>query len=253
MMLKGKVAVVTGAASGIGLAIALKFISEGAYVVLVDMDAKALDEATRNVKAGTFLALECNVTQPEEVENVLIQTLSRFGSIDILVNNAGIASVGTVENTSFDDFNKVMTVNVSGVFHFLKYAIPHLITSKGVILNMASIASKLGLSERFAYSASKGAVLSMTYSVAKDYVSHGVRCNCLCPARIYTPFVEGYLDKNYPDNKQEIFDTLSQYQPIGRMGKPEEVADAALFFCSDKSGFVTGNAFDFDGGVTNIR
>ncbi len=252
-MLEGKVAVVTGSASGIGLAIAQAFGKEGARVVLVDLDQGALDEAKKHFNEDAVLSVTCNVTQPDQVKKALTQAASHFGGIDILVNNAGIASIGTVETTSEDDFNKVMAVNVNGVFNFMKYAIPYLVESKGVILNMASIASKLGLADRFAYSASKGAVLSMTYSVAKDFVSQGVRCNCLCPARIYTPFVEGYLNKHYPDNKEEMFNTLSQYQPIGRMGTPDEVANAAVFLCSDKASFVTGNAFDFDGGVTNIR
>ncbi|WP_434354837.1 SDR family oxidoreductase [Parasalinivibrio latis] len=253
MMLEAKIAVVTGSASGIGLAIARAFAKEGARLALIDLDNSALEKARREFDTDATLCIPCNVTDPEQVEKALVQVSEYFGGIDILVNNAGIASIGTVETTTEDDFNKVMAVNVNGVFNFMKYAIPYLVESKGVILNMASIASKLGLSDRFAYSASKGAVLSMTYSVAKDFVSQGVRCNCLCPARIYTPFVEGYLNKHYPDNRDEMFATISNYQPIGRMGTPDEVADAAVFLCSDKASFVTGNAFDFDGGVTNIR
>jgi NAD(P)-dependent dehydrogenase (short-subunit alcohol dehydrogenase family) len=174
--------------------------------------------------------------------------------VDILVNNAGIAHIGTVVTTGPEDFDRILNVNVKGVYHCLHAVIPGMLERKsGVILNMSSIAAVAGLADRFAYSTSKGAVHTMTFSVAADYIKDGIRCNCICPARVHTPFVDGYLENNYPDNKQEMFEKLSAAQPIGRMASPAEVAEMALYLCSDDAGFITGQAFPLDGGYMNIR
>lgn len=248
-----KVVLVTGAASGIGLAIAKAFAEEGANLVLVDRNKDELLAVQESFEAGKSLALTCDVTDAENVQRAVEAAVSHYGKLDCLINNAGIASIGNIENTTESEFKRVMDVNVNGVYNLIKSSIPFLKQSKGVIINMASIASKMGLDDRLAYSTSKGAVMAMTYSVAKDYIKDGIRCNCLCPARIHTPFVDGYLDKNYPDNKEEMFKKLSEFQPIGRMGDPKEVANAAVFLCSDKAKFITGLALDIDGGVTTLR
>ena len=170
----------------------------------------------------------------------------------MVVNNAGIASIGTVLECSSDEMDKIYNVNIKGVYNCLQAAVAAMKENGGSIINMASIASKIGIADRFAYSMSKGAVLSMTLSIAKDFINDGIRCNCICPARIHTPFVDGYLEKNYPDSKDEKFKELSTYQPIGRMGTPDEVANLALYLASDASAFCTGSSYDIDGGVMSL-
>jgi NAD(P)-dependent dehydrogenase (short-subunit alcohol dehydrogenase family) len=172
------------------------------------------------------------------------------GRLDILVNNAGIAHIGTVESTTEADLDRIYAVNVKGVHLCSQAGVPMMLRGGGgVILNLASIASLIGLTDRFAYSMSKGAVLAMTRSIAVDYVKQGIRCNCVCPARVHTPFVDGFLRDAYPGREQEMFKELSEYQPIGRMAEPEEVAALALYLCSDEASFITGQAYPIDGGV----
>jgi 2-keto-3-deoxy-L-fuconate dehydrogenase len=173
--------------------------------------------------------------------------------VDILVNNAGISQVGTLESTSEEDFDRIFRVNVKGMYNCMFALIPHLKTRGGIILNMASIAASTGLSDRFAYSMTKGAVVSMTYSVARDYLQHNIRCNCISPARVHTPFVDGYLRQNYPGREAEIFKKLSETQPIGRMAQPREVADLALFLCSEEAAFITGTDYPIDGGFFKLH
>ncbi len=174
--------------------------------------------------------------------------------MDILVNNAGIASIGNIEATTPEEMDRIYAVNVKGVYHCLRAAIPKMKSKgKGVILNMASVASKVGIQDRFAYSMSKGAVLTMTLSVARDYIDDGIRCNCLCPGRVHTPFVDSFVEKHYADNKEEMMEKLSRYQPIGRMGQPQEIAALAAFVCSDEAEFITGSAYDIDGGFTLLK
>ncbi len=174
----------------------------------------------------------------------------RAGRPHILVNNAGIAHVGTAANTSEQDLDRVYSVNVKGVYLCSQAAVGRMLSGGGgVILNLASIASLIGLKDRFAYSMSKGAVLAMTRSIAVDYVKQNIRCNCICPARVHTPFVDGYLRENYPGREQEMLRELSEYQPVGRMGTAEEVAALALYLCSDEASFITGQAYPIDGGV----
>jgi 2-keto-3-deoxy-L-fuconate dehydrogenase len=251
--LDGKNAIVTGAGSGIGLAIASTFAQNGARVYALDRDLKSASAAAEKIRAagGKASALECDVAVAASVQAAFARIDSSDASrIDILVNNAGIAHIGTVETTSEEDLDRIYSVNVKGIFLCSQAAVRRMLaTGGGVILNMASIASLIGLTDRFAYSMSKGAVLTMTRSIAVDYVKRGIRCNCICPARVHTPFVDGYLRTTYPGREAEMFRQLSEYQPLGRMGTPEEVAALALYLCSDEASFITGQAYPIDGGV----
>jgi len=193
------------------------------------------------------------VTNPPQVRETFLHIFARE-RVSILVNNAGISHIGTVETTTEEDFERVLRVNVKGIYNGLQACVGHMkANGGGVILNMASIAGSAGLADRFAYSASKGAVIAMTYSVAKDYLQYKIRCNCISPARVHTPFVDDYLQRSYPGREREMYDKLAHSQPVGRMGKPEEVASLALFLCSDEASFITGVDYPLDGGYFNLR
>ena len=252
--LNGKRAVVTGAASGIGLAIAELFASQGAAVVLIDQSQERLDAAVANIQQKTHQAISgfaCDVASEESVQRAFSEIAT---PIDILVNCAGVAHVGTLLSTPAAEFERLFAVNVRGTYLCMQAAIkPMLETSCGTILNMASIAATTGLADRFAYSMTKGAVLSMTLSVAKDYIAQGIRCNCISPARVHTPFVDGFVARNYPGHEAEKMNDLARSQPIGRMGKPEEIAALALYLCSDAASFITGADYPIDGGYFNLR
>lgn len=246
-----KTAIVTGAGSGIGRSIALVFARHGARVAALDRDEAGLAGTRAASDEGVEIeTVPCDVTSRAGVEQAFARVHERFGSIDVLVNNAGIAHVGDLEHTTDEAFDRVLDVNVRGVYLCARTAVPRMLEQGGgVILNMCSIAALIGVEDRFAYSTSKGAVLSMTYSIAVDYMARNIRCNCICPARIHTPFVDNFIAKNYPGKEAEVFERLSRYQPIGRMGTPEEVAAMALYLCSDEASFITGAAFPIDGGV----
>jgi 2-keto-3-deoxy-L-fuconate dehydrogenase len=250
--LKNKSAIITGGGSGIGKAIAILFAQQGATVHIIELDATASSAAASEITSagGTAFGHTCDVSKQQQV----LDTCNAIGQVDILVNNAGIAHIGSADTTQEADFDRVMNVNVKGAYNCLFAVIP-LMKAKGggVILNTASIAASVGLVDRFAYSTSKGAIFAMTLSVARDYLHDNIRCNSISPARIHTPFVDGFIAKNYPDNQEEIFDKLSKSQPIGRMGKPEEVAALALYLCSDEAGFITGSDYPIDGGFITIN
>jgi len=247
-----KVAAVTGAGSGIGEAIALLFARQGAQVAVIDVDEDAARHTADRINAagGQARVLRADVTDRASVHAAFVNVDADLGRLDVLVNNAGIIHIGTVETTPEEDFDRVYRVNVKGVYLCTQAALPLMLRGGGgVILNMCSIAALVGIPDRFAYSMTKGAVLTMTRSIAVDYMKKNVRCNCICPARVHTPFVDGYLAANYPGREREVFDQLSAYQPLGRMGTPEEVAQMALYLCSDEAAFITGQAFPIDGGV----
>lgn len=253
--LKNKVAIITGGGSGIGKAISLTFAEQGAKVHILDSNLEAAKETVKKINTlnGIAEAHQCDVSSQSNVNNIVI-AITLNDTIDILINNAGIAHVGNIEAVEEADLDRLYNVNVKGVYNCIKASLSSLKENDGgVILNLASIASSVGVNNRFAYSMTKGAVLTMTYSVAKDYLLEGIRCNCISPARIHTPFVDGFISKNYPGKEVEMFENLSKTQPIGRMGKPQEIADLALFLCSDEAKFITGSDYAIDGGFIKLN
>ncbi len=248
----GRTALVTGGGSGIGRAIALRLAGDGAEILILEARAEPAEAVAAEIRAAGGVAREIVADVSDTA--AMRAAFAGIERLHILVNNAGIAHVGNVLDTTPEDFDRVCAVNVKGVYHGLHFGVPKLLASGGgAIVNLASIASKLGLADRFAYGMSKGAVLTMTLSVARDLVGRGVRCNCVCPARVHTSFVDGFLARNYPGREAEMFEKLSAAQPIGRMGRPEEVAALVAFLCSDDAAFITGSAYDIDGGATLLR
>ncbi|MCB0651888.1 MAG: SDR family oxidoreductase [Saprospiraceae bacterium] len=247
-----KTVIVTGGASGIGFAIVSRFVESGDTVHVLEVNAENARKNLSGFKDGINFH-QCDVSNTDQVRQV-VDEIAAEAPIDILVNNAGIAHVGNVENTQPEDLDRLYSVNIKGIYNCMHCVVPHMKKNGGgVILNMASIAASVGILDRFAYSMTKGAVLSMTLSVAKDYLKDNIRCNCISPARIHTPFVDGFLKANYPDRQEEMFDKLSKTQPIGRMGKPEEVAALAFFLCSDEASFLTGTDYPIDGGFIKLN
>ena len=252
----GKTAVVTGAGSGIGQAIAIALARQGAFVDVLDVNDHTADETVEQIRStgGQAEGIKCDVSNHVQVQELFSKLGRDRGGLDCLVNNAGIAHVGNITNTSEEDFDRVMSVNLKGVFNCLKGGVRLMLNSGGgAIVNIASTVATMAINDRLAYSTSKGGVLAMTYSVAKDHLHDNIRCNAILPGRIHTPFVDGFIAKNYPDNQAEMFKKLSEYQPIGRMGTPEEVGAMAVFLCSDEASFVTGCPFPVDGGTMYVR
>src|SRR5450631_3055736 len=253
--LKGRVAVVTGGASGIGKSIATRLAANGAQLWVLDIEAAAAEATAAEIvrAGGQAWALPCDVAEPESVSRVF-STISSKGPLDILVNSAGIAHIGTITTTSLQDFERIFRVNVQGTFLCMQAAIATMVKQPaGVILNLSSLVALMGIPDRFAYSMSKGAVRAMTLSVAKDFLDQNIRCNCISPARVHTPFVDGYLKRNYPGKEAEMFEKLSKTQPIGRMATPEEIAALVLYLCSDEASFITGCDYPIDGGFLKLN
>jgi 2-keto-3-deoxy-L-fuconate dehydrogenase len=254
--LEQKTAIITGGASGIGLAIAQRFAREGAKVEILDRNEAEMTSAVASIRdaGGDAVATNCDVADASQVDTVVNGIHARRGQIHILINNAGIAHVGNALTTSPEDFERVQRVNVFGPANCLRSTLKHMVADGGgAIVNLASCLSVMAIADRFAYGTSKGAVLSMTYSVAKDFLDKNIRCNAILPGRVHTPFVDGFIAKNYAGREAEMFEKLSKAQPIGRMAQPSEIAYAALFLCSDEASFITGTALPVDGGTLTIR
>jgi 2-keto-3-deoxy-L-fuconate dehydrogenase len=249
---KNKSVVISGGGSGIGKAASLAFGKRGAHVHILEWNKEHASITQQEIKAasGAATTYECDVSNQETVAEIM----KRIGVVDVLINSAGVSHIGKADNTSTQDFEKLFNVNVKGVYNCIHEAIPIMKRQgKGVILNICSVAAYTGIADRFAYSMSKGAVFAMTLSVAKDYLKDNIRCNCVSPARIHTPFVDDFLKKNYPGREQEMFEALAKTQPIGRMGTPEEVAQLVVYLCSDQAAFITGSDYPIDGGFLRLN
>lgn len=247
-----KIAAVTGGGSGIGKAVVQLLAQQGATVYIIDQSEAAANDVLQEIQSGggAGIACVCDVSNHQQVSRLF----KDIGTLHILVNNAGIAHVGNVENTSEEDFERVIGVNVKGVYNCLHAAVPVMKnTGGGAIVNLSSIAAHVGITDRFAYSMSKGAVHAMSLSIARDYLHAHIRSNTVSPARVHTPFVDGFISKNYPDQQAEMFDKLSKSQPIGRMGTVQEVAKLILFLVSDDASFITGNDYSIDGGFIKLN
>jgi len=247
-----KTVVITGGGSGIGKATALAFAKRGAWVHIIEWNEEHAQQTMNEIEetGGKVIAHICDVSDQQQVAD----TFKKIEIIDILVNSAGVSHIGKADTTPVQDFERLFNVNVKGVYNSMHEAIPLMkAKGKGVILNVCSVAAFCGISDRFAYSMSKGAVAAMTLSVAKDYLADNIRCNSVSPGRVHTPFVDDFLQKNYPGKEHEMFEKLSKTQPIGRMGKPEEVAKLIVYLCSDEASFITGTDFPIDGGFLKLN
>jgi 2-keto-3-deoxy-L-fuconate dehydrogenase len=253
--LDGKRALITGAGSGIGEAIARLFAAQGAQILVADVQMGAAEQVAASIveQGGSASALAVDVADETQVCAAFDRVANQDGRLDIVVNNAGISHVGNILETSREDWDRVLRVNAGGVFLCAREAVRHMLQQEpkgGVIINLSSVAAMVGLDRRLPYSASKGAVLSLTRSIAIDFVAEGIRCNAICPGTVHTPFVEGYLKRSFPGQEDAVRQQLHARQPLGRMGLPEEIAAAALYLASDEAAFVTGSALIIDGGLT---
>lgn len=251
-LLHQKTAVVTGGGSGIGKEVCIVLAKQGAKVYVVDLSEQSANDTVDIIKkeGGEGKSIVIDVTN----QKALMAAYNTIEAIHILVNCAGISHIGNATSTEEQDFEKIFNVNVKGVYNSLHAGIPIMQkTGGGAIVNISSIVAKVGVSDRFAYGMSKGAVHAMTLSVAKDYIKDNIRCNSISPGRVHTPFVDGFLKKNYPGKEAEMFDKLSKTQPIGRMGKPIEIAHQVLYLCSDEASFITGSDYAIDGGYVTLN
>jgi len=247
-----KTVVITGGGSGIGRAASVLFAKLGAWVHIIELNEANAQQALKEIETieGKVIAHICDVSDQQQVADVF----KKIETVDVLVNSAGVGHIGKADTTNENDFDRIFRVNVKGIYNCLHEAIPLMkANGKGVILNVCSVAAQTGIADRFAYSMSKGAVYSMTLSVAKDYLQDNIRCNCVSPARIHTPFVDDYLKKNYPGKEKEMFDALAKTQPIGRMGTTEEVASMIAYLCSAEASFITGCDYPVDGGFIKLN
>ena len=251
---RNKTVLVTGGGSGIGEAISKQFAMNGANIHVLDYNLEMARKVVGEIisEGHKAEAHSCDVSNQKKVLEV-INSIASNNSLDVLINNAGIAHIGNIEHTTEQDMDRLYNVNIKGVYNCISAVIPHMKKKGGTIINMASIASTVGIADRFAYSMTKGAVLTMTYSIAKDYLEYNIRCNSISPARVHTPFVDDFIKKNYPGQESEMFEKLSKSQPIGRMGQPKEIAALALFLCSDEATFITGTDFPIDGGFIKLN
>jgi NAD(P)-dependent dehydrogenase (short-subunit alcohol dehydrogenase family) len=244
---------VTGGASGIGLAIVRRFAQEGDNVIILDYNQASGEAIAQELQAEGLAVsfFQADVSNQSQINEVVGQI---SGTIDVLINNAGVSHVGNLEQTVESELDRLYNVNIKGVYNCSQAVIGRMKEQGGgVIINMASVAATVGIPERFAYSMTKGAVRTMTLSMARDYVEHKIRVNAISPARVHTPFVDGYIAKIYPGREQEMFDKLAATQPIGRMGEPEEVANMAYFLASDQAEFLTGADYLVDGGFSHLK
>jgi NAD(P)-dependent dehydrogenase (short-subunit alcohol dehydrogenase family) len=251
-LLHQKTALVTGGGSGIGKEVCIVLAKQGAKVYVVDLSEQSANDTVDIIKknGGEGKSIVIDVTN----QKAIMSAYAQIEALHILVNCAGISHIGNATNTEEHDFEKIFNVNVKGVYNSLHAAIPIMQkTGGGAIINISSIVAKVGVSDRFAYGMSKGAVHAMTLSVAKDYIKDNIRCNSISPGRVHTPFVDGFLKKNYPGKEAEMFDKLSKTQPIGRMGKPIEIAHQVLYLCSDEASFITGSDYAIDGGYVTLN
>jgi 2-keto-3-deoxy-L-fuconate dehydrogenase len=250
--LDGKVALVTGGGSGIGAAICQAYAEQGARVVVAELSQERGSQVAAELgEAGLFRRTD--VSEPGSTQAAVAAGVDRFGRLDILVNCAGIGFVGSVQETEVGDWDRLFAVNVTGVFHGSRAAVDQMLRQDpkgGVIVNIASVAGLIGIARRFAYCATKGAVIAMTKQLAVDYVKERIRCNAICPGTVYSPFVEGYVERFHSDTREQTIQELHARQPVGRMGRPDEVADLAVYLASDESSFMTGSAVVLDGGWT---
>tara|TARA_R110002012_G_scaffold317031_1_gene532789 strand:- start:10702 stop:11469 length:768 start_codon:yes stop_codon:yes gene_type:complete len=248
--LTGKRAIVTGGGSGIGRAISIALATNGAHVSIMDLDEENAQEVVLEITkaGGEASAVKCDVSDEKSVKQAMDVKV-----IDILINNAGVAHIGNVSNTTPEDMDRIYNINVKGAYHCLRAGVNLMKGKGGTIINVSSIAAHVGITDRFAYSMSKGAIHAMTLSVARDFLANNIRCNSISPARVHTPFVDGFLEKNYPGNEKEMFQALSSTQPIGRMGKPSEIGALVLYLCSDEASFITGTDFPIDGGFITLN
>jgi NAD(P)-dependent dehydrogenase (short-subunit alcohol dehydrogenase family) len=242
--LDGRRALVTGGASGIGEATCRALTAAGATVTIVDVDRPRAEFLASTLPGATVLTLDISD------ESAVATALSGIPALDILVNNAGIGLVGTIEETAAADLDRLFRVNVAGPYLVTRALMPQLLASPaGSIVNLGSVAGLVGIKRRFAYCATKGAVVAMTRQLAVEYAGR-LRINCICPGTVDTPFVEGYIEKYHAHEKEKIRAELNQRQPVGRLGKPDEIAHMVLYLCSPEAAFVTGSVVTIDGGWT---